>query len=148
MLNGFPSDEVRYASDCLRDTLTRWATKYYWAIALSGLALPAGIGALVGGANEALLCFLWAGCARVCLIHHLTWSVNSFGHMFGPREPGAIDQARNNPILAVGLLGEGLHGFHHLHGTAAVNGSGRGDPTGWVILLLAKLGVLTEVRRA
>ena len=148
MLTGFPSDEVRYASDCLRDPLTTWATKHYWHIAVGGLLLPTGIGAIQGGGSEAFLCFLWAGCARVSLMHQLTWSVNSFGHMFGPRESGAIDQARNNPILAIALLGEGLHSFHHLHGTAAVNGSGRADPIGCIILLLAKIGVVTNVRRA
>lgn len=148
MLHGFPSDPLRYASDCVRDPLTCWATKYYWPIAIGGLLAPGVLGWVFGGASEALLCFLWAGCARVSVMHQLTWSVNSFGHMFGPKEPGAHDQARNNPLLAALLLGEGLHGFHHVHGTAAVNGSGWCDPIGWIIMLLGKMGVLTDVRRA
>jgi stearoyl-CoA desaturase (Delta-9 desaturase) len=147
MVTGQPSDEKRYASDCLSDPMVTWFTRYYWVIALIGLLAPALIALAFFGAHEAARAFIWAGCFRVLMMHQLTWSVNSIGHMFGPTETKSDSAARNNPVLTLLLLGEGLHSFHHKHGTAAVNGSGWADPIGWLVLLGEKCGLLRDLRR-
>jgi stearoyl-CoA desaturase (delta-9 desaturase) len=148
MLTGLRSSEDRYASDIRNSGVANWLSRRYWTVAASGIALPAAAGYVVGGLAEAVACALWAGFARVALLHQLTWSVNSFGHMVGKRQDGASDQARDNPLLAAMILGEGLHGFHHRYPGAAVKAPIALDATGALILLLEKIGVVWNVSRA
>lgn len=147
MLFGAATRKDRYAADCLADPIVRWFSAWYWPVAVSGLFGPGLIGWALGGEREALLCVFWAGAFRVVLLHQLTWSVNSFGHMFGTRMPGATDQARDNTLLALLLLGEGLHSYHHQFATAAVNRPAWKDPAGWLLLGLRRLGVVWGFRR-
>ncbi|MEY2522108.1 MAG: hypothetical protein QOJ66_673, partial [Ilumatobacteraceae bacterium] len=79
-----------------------------------GLAIPTLIGLAAGGPRGALTGFLWGGMTRVFVVSHLTWAVNSFGHLFGgqARLPHS-GQARNNIWLALPSLGGGNHGNHH-----------------------------------
>lgn len=147
MLVGRRTSEERYAKDILKSPLTSFFTRRYWLVAASGLVTPAVIGFLIGGGDEALLCFLWAGCARVTVLHQLTWSVNSFGHMFGAKVEGAAGEARDNRILAVLMIGEGLHSYHHQHPNAAVNQPLALDLGGMIILGLEKAGLVKNVTR-
>lgn len=51
---------------------------------------------------------------RVFVVSHLTWAVNSFGHLLGGQARLAHSgQARNNIWLALPSLGGGNHGNHH-----------------------------------
>lgn len=142
MVTGRPSCEARYAKDVRANRLEAWSSDNYWLLAASGLALPAAIGFLIGGAPEAIMCFLWAGCLRVSLLHQITWSVNSFGHMFGTKVDGSRDQSRDNKLLAVMLIGEGLHSYHHKFPLAAINEPAALDASGWTLKMLAKAGVV------
>ncbi len=148
MFAGLRSSEARYASDIEKSRIAGWASRHYWLVAASGVAAPSIIGWIVGGVPEMIACGLWAGFARVALLHQLTWSVNSFGHMLGTKPEGANDQARDNPVLALLILGEGLHGFHHRFPSAAIKRPLRYDATGGLILLLERLGVVWNVNRA
>lgn len=139
MLTGKPSCERRYASDVHSSKLENWCSANYWLLAASGLAAPAAVGFLIGGDREAVLCFLWAGCFRVSLLHQLTWSINSFGHMFGTKVEGSKDESRDNRILAVLLVGEGLHSYHHRYPLSAVNQPAQLDASGAVLKFLAKV---------
>ncbi len=49
----------------------------------------------------AVLGFVWGGVARIFFVHHVTWSVNSFGHIFGDQAFRTHDQSRNNLFLAL-----------------------------------------------
>ena len=56
------------------------------ALCALSLALPFGAGWAIGGTwHTALAALLWAELARVALLQHVTWSVNSLCHMFGSR---------------------------------------------------------------
>jgi len=147
MLSGYATSETCYASDVLADPITAIMSRYYWWFALSGLALPALAGWIVGGENEAIRSFLWAGCFRVFVLHHLTWSVNSIGHRFGSRVRNASDHSRNNWMLGLLLLGEGFHSYHHKYGAAAVNRPVWADLYGLLLLLLERLGAVWALRR-
>lgn len=147
MFTGLRSSERRYAADIEKSPVAGFVSRWYWPIAASGVMLPAAVGYAFGGPGEMVACTLWAGFARIALLHQLTWSVNSFGHMVGARQAGATDEARDNPILALLILGEGLHGFHHRYPSAAIKSPARFDATGGLILLLEKLGVVWDVNR-
>lgn len=148
MLSGKRSSEKRYASDVLSSPIGGFLTRFYWPVALGGLAVPAATGFLVGGGKESLLCFLWAGCARVALLHQLTWSVNSFGHMLGSKQSGSKDESRDSAVLALLMLGEGLHSYHHAHPKAAINRPLALDFGGLVILTLQRLGLACNVKKS
>lgn len=99
----------------------------------------------MGGATEAMQCFLWAGCFRVFLLHHITWSVNSFGHMFGAKVPDSRDEARNILALAILMIGEGLHSYHHRYPLQAINEPAWLDTSGQILKLLARFRVVDFV---
>lgn len=145
MLTGLVSDEERYAPDIRACKITAWCSSHYWLLAATSLLLPSAIGYLVEG--EVLSYFLLAGCARVALLHQITWSVNSFGHMSGSKVTGSNDESRDNLVLAVLLLGEGLHSFHHRYPSAAVNRPLWLDFGGGAITFMERLGIVWGVKR-
>ncbi len=146
MLTGFVSDEDRYAADIRADAASGWASRHYWLIAAGVALLPGVIGGLAGGVSEALACFLLAGCARVSLLHQLTWAVNSIGHVFGGKQQGAHDESRDNMVLAFLLVGEGLHSYHHKNPTMAVLAPTWMDASGALLRLMERAGWVWDMR--
>ncbi len=55
----------------------------------------------------------WGGIVRVFVVHHLTWLVNSWGHLWGSRPWKTGDYSTNNFVLGVLTMGEGFHNNHH-----------------------------------
>ena len=74
----------RYAPDLVRDTDVAVISRLFPLFAVFSLAAPFFLGwAWSGTIGGALTALLWAGAARMMLLHHVTWSVNSICHMFG-----------------------------------------------------------------
>jgi stearoyl-CoA desaturase (delta-9 desaturase) len=145
-----PTSQQRYAPDLLADPAMRWVSKAFLALCAASLALPFGLGWVIGGARGALLGLLWAGLVRICLLQHVTWSVNSLCHVLGNR-PFATrphDRATNLWPLAVLSLGESWHNMHHSDPTCARHGVDRGqlDPSAAVIRVLERVGWVSGVR--
>jgi stearoyl-CoA desaturase (delta-9 desaturase) len=114
-----------------------------------GLLLPALIGGLVSWTwTGAFLGFLWGGLARVFLVHHVTWSINSVCHMWGTRPFRSHDESRNNFLFGVLGMGEGWHNNHHAFPTSARHGLRwwQIDVSYWIIRLLALVGLAWKVR--
>jgi stearoyl-CoA desaturase (delta-9 desaturase) len=108
-----------------------------------GLALPATIGGLPG--------LVWGGFARLLVVSHAVWAINSLGHARGGRARLArAGQARNNAWLMLPTLGGGLHANHHDAPRAFTTRAGRGqiDPGGALIVLLARLGLVKNLKRS
>ena len=78
----------------------------------------------------------------------ITYSVNSFGHMFGSRPFETRDESRNNWILALLGFGDGWHNNHHAFPAMAYHGMRRRevDLSALVIRLLAALGLVWNVK--
>lgn len=60
----------------------------------------------------------WAGllygfCLSVVLVFQVTFAVNSFGHLFGPRRFNTGEGSRNNLVLGYLAMGDGWHNNHH-----------------------------------
>ena len=104
-----------------------------------------------GGLGTALTALLWGGFVRVFLLHHVTWSINSVCHFFGRKRFNVDDESRNVFWLAPLSMGESWHHNHHAFPTSAFHGLRRwerlADPTGLVIALLEKLGLIWNVVR-
>ncbi len=92
---------------------------------------------------------LWGGLVRICLTHHVTWSVNSICHTFGQRPFSATkDTSRNNFVVGVLAMGEGWHNNHHAFPSAAYHGFKwwQIDVSGYIIRLLKLVGLATKVQ--
>ena len=146
------AERERFAPDLMKDRTIRVIDKLFLLWVAIGLAVPFALGWLIGGSlGVALTTLLWAGLVRVLLLHHVTWSINSVCHFFGKRRFEVQDESRNVFWLAPFSMGEAWHHNHHAFPTSAFHGltwSERlADPTGWIIALLEKLGLVWNVVR-
>jgi len=142
----------RFAGDLVEDPIMRRINKSFPLLALLSLALPFLLGlALSGGSliDGGLSALLWAGLVRIFLVHHITWSINSICHFFGSRRFDTDDESTNVFWLALPSLGESWHHNHHAFPQSAFHGLRwyELDPSGWLILGLAKVGLAWDVVR-
>ena len=81
----------------------------------------------------------------------MTWSINSVCHFFGRKRFDVEDESRNVFWLAPLSMGEAWHHNHHAFPTSAFHGlrfwERMADPTGLLIALLEKLGLVWNVVR-
>ncbi len=110
---------------------------------LPGLLL-AGACYLAGGWPAVVVGF----CFSTVLVYFLTNSVNSFGHLFGPRNFDTRDDSRNNLLLGYMALGDGWHNNHHHYPKSAHHGFywWEWDTSYRAIRLLRRLGLVWDVR--
>ena len=141
----------RFARDLLEDPKMRAINRSFPLIALSSVLLPFLLGlALGGGALVAgLSALLWGGLVRIFIVHHITWSINSICHFFGRRRFDTDDHSTNVFWLALPSLGEAWLHNHHAFPQSACHGLRwyEIDPSGWLILALARLGLASDVVR-
>jgi stearoyl-CoA desaturase (delta-9 desaturase) len=83
--------------------LTGWATTGEWA----------------SGVQFGLSLLVWGVIVRTVYVWHITWAVNSLGHLFGYRNHETNDDSRNNWFVAFITGGEGWHNNHHHDPTSA-----------------------------
>jgi len=70
----------RYVRDLAADRLWSGISRWFGLWVLLGLFIPTLLGGLLTGTwMGALLGLLWGGLARIFLVHHITWSINSGG---------------------------------------------------------------------
>jgi stearoyl-CoA desaturase (delta-9 desaturase) len=86
---------------------------------------------------------------RVFAIHHSTWFINSLAHTWGAKTYVRELSAMDNAALAFLTFGEGYHNFHHAFAGDYRNGVRwwHFDPTKWLIMVSAKLGLVKNLRR-
>ena len=142
-----PFDNV---GDLQKDPLVRWQHRYiHWIAALVSFGLPSVAGYLRGGCVSALGGFLIAGVARLVVLQHCTFCINSLCHYLGRQPYSSRCSARDSWVMALVTLGEGYHNYHHEFQHDYRNGvkPWQFDPTKWLIWTLAKLGLARKLRR-
>ena len=95
-----------------------------------------------------MLGLLWGGLVRICLVHHVTWSINSVCHIWGTRPFKNHDHSRNNAIFGVLAFGEGWHNNHHAFPTSARHGLRwwQLDVTYMIIWFMSRLGLAWNIK--
>ncbi|MFD0632299.1 acyl-CoA desaturase [Catenulispora yoronensis] len=147
-----PTDVGHFAPDLLAEPVMCRVSRAFPALCVLSLALPALAGWALSGFSlvAGLTALIWAGLARVFLLQHVTWSVNSLCHLLGTRPftTRRHDRATNLWPLALLSMGESWHNTHHSDPTCARHGVDRGqiDLTAGVIRLFERLGWATDVR--
>ena len=137
-------------NDLKKDPLLRWQHKWWGVIGvLVGFGLPTLIGFLAGGGVGALAGFLIAGVARLVMVHHMTFFINSLCHTLGTQPYSKRCSAKDSWLMALFTFGEGYHNFHHEFQHDYRNGvkPWQFDPTKWSIWLLSKLGLTSDLRK-
>lgn len=120
----------RYARDILRDRFYRFIERYVVWVTLAqsvlyfAVAFPIAL-ALGDAPREAVQfaasIWLWGVVVRTVIVWHITWSVNSFAHVFGYQNYDTGDHSRNNIWVAIATSGEGWHNNHHSEPSSACN---------------------------
>ncbi len=146
------AERERFAPDLLKDRVLRVVDKLFFLWVGLTFAIPFALGWLIGGGlGAALTALLWGGFVRVFLLHHVTWSINSVCHFFGRKRFAVEDESRNVFWLAPLSMGEAWHHNHHAFPTSAFHGLSPwervADPTGLLIAVLEKLGIIWNVVR-
>lgn len=149
LLSDETTDTDRWAPDLMKDPMMRAIDKGFPLLGVASFLLPAVLGGLITWSwHGALTAFLWGSLARIFLLHHVTWSINSVCHFYGKRPFDSSDFSTNNWMLALISFGESWHNNHHAFPTSARHGIGRMqiDVSAWVISLLEKLRLATNVK--
>lgn len=144
-----PDTPLTWVRDLQQDKLAWWQHQFYVPTAiLIGFGLPSLLGWMWGGPVAALGAFLIAGCARIVFVHHTTFCINSLCHWIGDRPYSSKCSARDSMLMALFTFGEGYHNFHHEFQHDYRNGvkPWQFDPTKWMIWLLSKLGLVSNLR--
>src|SRR5271154_774523 len=140
----------RFAPDLEADRMIRFVDQTFVLWSLVCLAIPFGLGVLIGGTVDAgLEGMLGGGAARIFVRHHVTYRNNSLCHFSGRRRFATSDHSRNLLWLAPLSFGEAWHNNHHAFPTSAFHGMGRGelDISGLVISGLERVGLAWDVQR-
>jgi stearoyl-CoA desaturase (Delta-9 desaturase) len=142
-----PFDNV---ADLKKDPLIVWQNRYIHLIAaIVSFVVPATIGFSWGGWVSALGAFLIAGVARIVILQHCTFCINSLCHYLGSRPYSSKCSARDSWLMAIVTLGEGYHNYHHEFQYDYRNGvkPWQIDPSKWLIWTLSKVGLVGKLRR-
>jgi stearoyl-CoA desaturase (Delta-9 desaturase) len=140
----------RFAPDLVADPVTSFVDRTFVLWSLVGLALPFGLGMLIGGTVAAgFEGMLWGGAVRIVILHHVTYSINSLCHFFGRQRFATGDESRNLNWLAPLSFGESWHNNHHAFPTSAMHGMGRSelDFSGMLIAAMERVGLVWDVQR-
>lgn len=144
------AEPMRYVPDLVREKEMRWMSQHFLSIVIAGIILPGVIALIIVGSFEAFLTgILWGGLVRTFLLHHFTYGVNSFAHIFGRRRFKTTDSSRNLMWLAIPSFGEAWHNNHHAFPTSASHGMRwwEIDLSAIFIRCLELCGLAWEVRR-
>ena len=139
----------RYVPDLTADRMVMTVSRLFPLWVLLGLVLPAVVSGLVTMSwSGALLGLLWGGVVRMCVLHHVTWSVNSVCHLWGSKDYASGDESRNNPVMGILALGEGWHNNHHAFPASARHGLQwwQFDISWITIRSLAAVGLVSGIR--
>ncbi|MEY2551481.1 MAG: hypothetical protein QOG12_1625 [Verrucomicrobiota bacterium] len=142
-----PFDNV---NDLKKDALVMWQHRHVHLLAvLTSFGLPTLIGAAWNGWVGALGGFLIGGVAKVVVVQHCTFFINSACHTVGRQPYSTRCSARDSMLMALLTFGEGYHNYHHEFQHDYRNGvrPWHFDPTKWLIWTLSKLGLAGSLRR-
>jgi stearoyl-CoA desaturase (delta-9 desaturase) len=149
MFNPNRTSQEKFCPDLLADAPIRRVSNTFPLWVAVSLLAPALIGGLWSmSLAGALTAFFWASLVRICLLHHVTWSINSVCHTFGNEDFDVRDKSRNVAWLAIPSFGESWHNLHHSDPTCARHGAleGQIDISARAIWIAEKLGWAWDVR--
>ena len=108
------SDIPRFTKDIVNDPFYQFLNSYFFPLQVGlGLVLYA-----IGGWTYVF----WGVFARLVIVYHCTWLVNSATHKYGYRTFDTTDNSTNCWWVALTTYGEGWHNNHHAYQYSARHG--------------------------
>ncbi len=103
----------RWAPDLASDPMLRFLDRTYivWHLLLAAVLFA--VGYFVDGWRLGWSLVAWGMFARLVLVLHCTWFINSVTHVWGYRNFETDDDSRNLWWVALVTFGEGWHNNHH-----------------------------------
>jgi len=142
-----PQSDYSNAKDLSSDPWIKNQHDYWtvWAIG-GGMVFPLVLGLLFGSFWGT---FFLGVCARLFVINHCVFLINSAAHTFGKQTYDLNCTARDSWVCAMLTHGEGYHSFHHRFPSDYRNGVRwyQWDPTKWAVRLLSYVGLATNLKR-
>jgi stearoyl-CoA desaturase (delta-9 desaturase) len=139
----------RSVGDLLADRAMLMVDRLYFFWIALGLLIPAvALGLYYHTWHGFLSGLIWGGLVRICLMQHVTWSINSVCHVWGKSPFKTADHSTNNFPIAVLSLGEGWHNNHHAFPASARHGLRwwQPDASYWVIKMMSWVGLARDIR--
>ena len=142
----------KFTKDIANDPVYRFFDKFFFPmqVALGVLLYAIGTRYNVGdaGGNLGWSFVFWGIFARLVMVYHCTWLVNSATHKFGYRSHESGDNSTNCWWAALLTYGEGWHNNHHAFQYSARHGLEwwEVDMTWMVIKFLKSVGLATKVQ--
>jgi stearoyl-CoA desaturase (delta-9 desaturase) len=92
---------------------------------------------------------VWGFVVSTVVLAHFTFFINSLAHVWRSRRYVTGDQSRNNPLLAIVMLGEGWHNNHHHYMSSARQGFfwWEFDFSYYTLVVLSWLRLVRDVRQ-
>ena len=134
------SDIPRFTKDIADDPFYQFLNNYFFPLQVILAVLLYAI----GGWSFVF----WGVFARLVIVYHCTWLVNSATHKFGYRNFETTDNSTNCWWVALTTYGEGWHNNHHAYQYSARHGLKwwELDITWITIQVLQLLGLATKVK--
>ncbi|EAQ77064.1 acyl-CoA desaturase [Blastopirellula marina] len=112
----------RWAPDLLKEPGMRFLDYAFIPSHLVLGGLMAFAGYCYGGSYYATSWVLWGMFARLVVVLHVTWFVNSASHIWGYTNYETTDKSKNLWWVALTAFGEGWHNNHHAYPRMANHG--------------------------
>ncbi|MDA7950589.1 MAG: acyl-CoA desaturase [Pirellulaceae bacterium] len=118
----------KWAPDLLADKGIRLLDQLFLPIhiVVIGATMASGYfyGAAIGKDPVTMMMsfLVWGVFVRMVWVLHITWAVNSIGHMWGYRNYETRDHSTNSWLVGLLAFGEGWHNNHHAYPRMAVHG--------------------------
>ncbi|WP_309731819.1 fatty acid desaturase [Chamaesiphon sp. OTE_75_metabat_556] len=134
------SDIPRFTKDIADDKFYQFLNEYFFPLQV----VLGGVLYAIGGWPFVF----WGVFARLVIVYHCTWLVNSATHKFGYRNFETSDRSTNCWWVAITTYGEGWHNNHHAYQYSARHGMKwwEIDITWMTIQVLQFLGLATKVK--
>lgn len=139
--------DPKVVSDLSRKKMLVFQNKYYiWCMLAANVLTFLAIGWFFG---DYLGAFLFSWWARLLVLHHTTWCINSLAHYWGTQNYSQEHSAVDNYLISLLTYGEGYHNYHHSFAYDYRNGIRwyHFDPAKWLIWTLNKLGLAYDLKR-
>ena len=146
----WPQPPLDNVADLKKDPLVMWQDRHIHLLAVMvSFILPTLAGFMWDGWVGALGGFLIGGVAKVVMLQHCTFLINSACHTLGRQPYSTRCSARDSLVMALFTFGEGYHNYHHEFQHDYRNGvkPWQWDPTKWLIWILSKLRLTSGLRR-
>jgi len=150
LFNLWPQPPLDNVADLKKDPLVVWQDRPIHLLAvIVSFILPTLAGFMWDGWVGALGEFLIGGVAKVVMLQHCTFLINSARHTLGRQPYSTRCSARDSLFMALLTFGEGYHNYHHEFQHDYRNGvkPWQGEPTKWLIWILSKLRLTSGLRR-